>query len=113
MIDEAQVRELALALPEATEQPHFGNPSFRVRKRIFATLREYEGVAVLKIPVDEQEVLMQALPDCFETNAWSSQGWLGVRLEKIAPDVFAELLEGAWQRIAPKRAIKALEAQRA
>lgn len=33
----AQVRRLALALPEAAEAPHFDYASFRVRKKIFAT----------------------------------------------------------------------------
>lgn len=109
MITEERVRELALGLPEAVEQPHWGNPSFRVRKKIFATLGEYDGLAVLKIPVDEQEVLLDAMPGAFETTPWSSHGWIGVRLEAIDPGVFADLLEGAWRRIAPQRAIAALE----
>ncbi|MDX1383199.1 MAG: MmcQ/YjbR family DNA-binding protein [Thermoanaerobaculia bacterium] len=113
MIEEARVRALALALPEAVELPHWGNPSFRVGKRIFATLGEYEGLAVLKIPVDEQEVLMAAMPDTFERNSWSGQGWLGVRLDAIGEDVFEELVESAWRLVAPKRAIRALEASRA
>ena len=33
------LRRLALALPEATEQDHHGKPSFRVGGKIFATLR--------------------------------------------------------------------------
>ena len=109
MIDEARVRELALSFPEAEEQPHWGNPSFRVRKRIFATLGEYEGVVVLKIPVNEQEGLLQAAPDAFVLNAWSKQGWLGVKLGTIEPELFEDLLEGAWRRVAPKRAIKAFD----
>ena len=32
------VREIALALPDAIEQDHHGRPSFRVRGKIFATL---------------------------------------------------------------------------
>ena len=104
---------LALALPEAHEVPHFDKPSYRVGKRIFATVGETEGIVTLKIPVDEQEVLMSAMPDTFVTNAWSKQGWLGARLDRIAPDVLEELLEGAWRRIAPKRAIRALEEQQA
>jgi hypothetical protein len=34
----AQVRRFALALPEATEQPHFDFSSFRVRGKIFVTV---------------------------------------------------------------------------
>ena len=112
-ITEDRVRELALALPEAVEVPHWGKPSFRVRKKIFATVGEYDGIAVLKIPVDEQEVLLEAAPDAFELNAWSKQGWIGARLDIVDPEMFEELLESAWRRIAPKRAIKALEERRA
>lgn len=109
MIDEKTVRRLALSLPEAVELPHWGHPSFRVGKRIFATLGEYEGQAVLKIPVDEQEILLEAMPGAFVVNSWSKQGWLGVRLESIEADVFEKLLEDAWRRVAPKRAIRAHE----
>ena len=31
-------RKLALSFDEAVEQPHFEKPSFRVNKKIFATL---------------------------------------------------------------------------
>jgi len=109
MIDDKTVRRLALSFPEAVELPHWGNPSYRVGKRIFATLGEYEGQAVLKIPVDEQEVLLEAMPDVFVVNAWSKQGWLGVRLEAIEADLFEDLLERAWRSVAPKRAIRAHE----
>jgi hypothetical protein len=37
MVAVDRVRELALQLPEATEQDHHGRPSFRVG-RIFATI---------------------------------------------------------------------------
>ena len=38
MITADQARQLALGLPETVEQDHHGRPSFRVCKRIFATL---------------------------------------------------------------------------
>jgi hypothetical protein len=34
----ADFRRIALALPEAVEGSHFGNPDFRVGGKIFATL---------------------------------------------------------------------------
>lgn len=112
MIDVDHIRALALSFPEAHEEGHWGKPSFRVRNRIFATVGEEPGVAILKVPVDDQEVLLAAQPEAFTTNAWSKQGWLGARLDVIDPELFDELLEDSWRRIAPKRAIKALEEQR-
>ena len=112
MIDVEHIRTFALSLPEAHEEGHWGKPSFRVRKRIFASVGDEPGVLILKIPVDDQEVLLEAAPDAFVTNAWSKQGWLGARLDVIEQGFLEELLEEAWRRIAPKRAHKALDEQR-
>ncbi|HVS64903.1 MAG TPA: MmcQ/YjbR family DNA-binding protein, partial [Thermoanaerobaculia bacterium] len=60
MITPEQFREIALALPEASEQPHWDMPSFRVGKRIFATLQPDDGTAVLKIPVIEHDELIES-----------------------------------------------------
>jgi len=43
MINEVTCRELALSFPEATEAAHFEKPSFRVAKKIFATLNLKEN----------------------------------------------------------------------
>jgi hypothetical protein len=48
------VRRLALALPEATEQDHHGMVSFRVDKKIFATVPDAEHVRIM---VSEPEIL--------------------------------------------------------
>ena len=48
----AAVRRLALALPDVEEQPHHGFPSFRVRGKIFATLRDPGFVNVLLDPAE-------------------------------------------------------------
>jgi hypothetical protein len=50
----AKVRQLALALPEATEQDHHGMNSFRVRNKIFATVPDGHHIRVM---VDEPEIL--------------------------------------------------------
>ena len=53
-IDLDLVRRFALALPEATEEPHFDMTSFRVRGRIFATATPDE--VQLHVFVDEPKV---------------------------------------------------------
>ena len=105
------IRDFALSLPEAHEQPHFEKSSFRVGKRIFATLDTATEVLVVKMPVDEQEVLLESHPEVFATNSWSAQGWLEAQLATIDPEMAREVLEDAWRRIAPKRAIKVLESR--
>ncbi|MEM6705575.1 MAG: MmcQ/YjbR family DNA-binding protein [Acidobacteriota bacterium] len=112
MIDVDHIRAFALSLPEAHEEGHWGKPSFRVRNRIFASVGDDAGVLILKIPVDDQEVLLDAAPGAFVTNAWSKRGWLGARLDVIERGLLEELIEESWRRIAPKRAIQALAEER-
>ncbi len=50
-IQHAEVRRLALALPEATEGSHFDRADFRVRNKIFASL-----------PPDGRTVSLKATP---------------------------------------------------
>jgi hypothetical protein len=110
MIDSRRFRELALALPEAQEQPHVDRPSFRVRGKIFAVLRAAEGRAVLKLPLDERAALVAEQPEVFEAvKGWSAQGWTFVWLEAVDPAELRELLQEAWRGVAPKRLGATLE----
>ena len=49
MMEQDEFRALALTFPEAVESSHFDTADFRVRNKIFATLREADGRAVLKL----------------------------------------------------------------
>ncbi|MDQ6609859.1 MAG: MmcQ/YjbR family DNA-binding protein, partial [Bacteroidota bacterium] len=56
MVDFETFRTMALSLPGAEEQPHFNLPSFRINKKIFATLWENENRAMLKLSLISQSV---------------------------------------------------------
>lgn len=105
MLTLAQARAIALAFPRAEESSHHGTPDFRVRNKIFATLRAEENVSVLKLPVASHAGLIASQPRAFVTNAWSKQGWLGVRLAEITGAEYRELVATAWRGIAPKKLI--------
>jgi len=109
MITNRQVRELALALPEAYEAEHWDEPSFRVGKRIFAVLHEGDRRAVLKLPLDDQELLVAAEPRIYSARRFKHQGWTHVCLKTVPTARFRQLLEIAWREVAPKRAIRAFE----
>ena len=98
-------RRLALSLPETEEQDHRGRPSFRVGKRIFATLWPEERRAVLKLFPDDQAALVSLKPDCFSPipGGWGRQGWTNVVLDHITPEELEEALRTAWRQVAPKR----------
>ena len=76
MVTQAVFRQLALAMPDAVEAPHFEAASFRAKGKIFATIGEKEGCAVLKLMPDQQEMLTGAEPDIFERipNVWGVKG---------------------------------------
>jgi hypothetical protein len=98
-----QVRKLALALPEVTEHDHWGNPSFRIRGRIFATVADEAHVNVMIDPFDVDAVVREDPDTCEEL--WWGKEVRGVRvsLDDAGSTIVKTLLEAAWRRKAPKR----------
>jgi hypothetical protein len=98
----AQVRKLALALPEAAESPHFHATSFRVRGRIFATAPDAHALHVfVGEPVRSQALALH--PAFIEKLSWGAK-IVGLRIHLPAAEraVVAELLNLAWRAKAPK-----------
>jgi hypothetical protein len=108
------LRRLALALPEAHEAPHFERTSFRVGKRIFATMTRDGREAMVKLESpDDVEGLLASQPGVFFSyGTWTTRnGALGVRLAKVSAATMRQLVTGAWRSIAPKRAVAAFDEQ--
>ena len=100
------MRRLALALPGAEEGSSYGTPAFRVRKKLFARLREDGDSVVVKVDFAERELLMEADPESFYiTDHYRDYPMRLVRLSSVAPDDLRELLEDSWRRSAPKRMV--------
>jgi hypothetical protein len=99
----AEVRRFALALPEVSEQEHWGNPSFRIHGRIFATVPDAEHLNVMIDPFDVEAVVRED-PDICEELRWGKQ-IRGVRisLHNAGSTMVQTLLETAWRCKAPKR----------
>lgn len=110
MVSNEQVRELALALPGVSEQDHWGKPSFRVGRKIFATLHAEDRRAVLKFPIPDQTALVAMEPAVYSIGGWAHQGWTMVDLKKVPKTRFAGQLALAWKQVAPKRIIRDFEA---
>jgi hypothetical protein len=106
------VRALALALPETTEQPHFERTSFRVRGKIFATMPPDGHTANVLLREEDARAAAEAF-DGVEL-LWWGRRLSGVRvvLGKVDRAVVAELLEDAWYRRAPGKVAAAREAAR-
>jgi predicted DNA-binding protein (MmcQ/YjbR family) len=102
-----RLRAICLALPEAEEREAWGDPTWRVRERIFAMEKRGDGrVSVwLKAPDGAQEVLTAADPDRFFVPPYvGHHGWIGVRLDDGPDwDQIAALVRQSWRMTAPKR----------
>ena len=107
----AQFRSLALALPHTEEKSHFGAPDFRVRNKIFAELDVEHVSVILKLAPELQRMLMDAKPRAFTpaAGAFGRSGWTRVDLTRIGVAELRALVREAWQRVAPKRVLAALE----
>ena len=104
MLRTNDVRKLALSFDETVELPHFERTSFRVRKKIFATMLERDNIAVLMLSLVDQSVFcsydkaaMYPVP-----NKWGLKGATIVELRKVRKDIFKDALTTAYCKVAPK-----------
>jgi hypothetical protein len=111
-----RVRAICLALPEAIEKMAWGEPTFRIRDKIFAQYEDNHhdsGIVGLwcKAPDGLQEMLVQADPERFYVPKYvGHRGWIGIRMEGDVPwDHVADLVRDSYRMTAPKRLIESLE----
>jgi hypothetical protein len=105
------VRRLALALPDVEEGTWFGTPSWKVRGKSFARVKEDGETLVVLVELGEKEMLMASEPHIFfETPHYHGYPAVLVRLAAIEEDELAEVLEDSWRRKAPKRLVAARDA---
>jgi hypothetical protein len=105
----ARLRAICLALPETTEKVAWGEPTWRVRGRLFAQLDDHhhgaEHLAVwLPAPLGEQEALIKADPARFFRPPYVGQrGWVGVRIDwRPSWTQVKVLVEQAYRQVAPR-----------
>lgn len=120
MAGPADLRRLALALPETYEDLHRRRPAFRVEKRIFAMLGVtgnaalfpslgWDDVAVIKLDRDDQLNMAAAYPGAVEpTETYGHHGWTYLRLPDLDVAALATLLRLAFLHVAPKRLSRTL-----
>ena len=113
-----RLRAICLALPETTEKIAWGEPTWRVKGKLFAQLDNHhhgaDHLAVwLPAPLGEQESMIFLDPVRFFRPPYVGQrGWVGVRLDG-RPDwaVVATLVKQAYREVAPPRLRGAVAAQ--
>jgi predicted DNA-binding protein (MmcQ/YjbR family) len=102
-----RLRKICLALPEAEERETWGDPTFRVRDKIFAMEKRGDGRISIwcKAPPGSQMVLVGADPERFFVPPYvGHKGWVGVRLDND-PDweEVAEIVRRSYRLTAPKK----------
>lgn len=105
-VSQAHVRRIALRLPEVVESAHFSLADFRVRNKIFATLKGDARVVVVKSTSANIDALVAHDPVTF-WDEWRGR-WLGIRLDRVSRALVDDLVFDAWQLVAPKRLVATL-----
>ena len=115
----AQVRERALALPEADEVSSHGMPCFGVtkgKKFAYVSLDHHgDGKTALLVKIsgpDEQAQLIDMDPERYYRPAYFGDGWIAIRLDlgETDWDAIADRLQRSWRSVAPKRLTGLLDA---
>jgi len=108
----AQVRERALALPEADEVVSHGMPCFGIikgKKFAYVSLDHHgDGKTALLVKVsgaDEQAQLIENDPERYYRPAYFGDGWIAMRLDLGRNDweEIGEWLARSWRSVAPKK----------
>jgi len=101
----SRVRRICLALPESTEKPSHGAPTFFVRKRVFAMFsnnHHNDGRVAVWIPVasGHQAAWIEASPETYFRPPYVGvKGWVGIELPRIDDEELACHIRDAWQLI--------------
>lgn len=103
-VSAAGVRKLALAFPEATEQPHHDMTSFRIRGKVFATMPPEGGRLHVFLPEPDVASYCAEFPSAVEELWWGKKlSGCRVLLRHADHALVREMLAESWRRKAPKR----------
>ena len=100
----ARARELALALPAASEAPHFDRLAFRTPRKIFATLSAAAGDLNLMFDADLRDFYCERAPHAFAPvpGGWGRRGATRCDLANVDEATLTSALRAAHQLAAPR-----------
>jgi hypothetical protein len=115
-----RVRAICLALPETSERPSHGAPTFFAGSKTFVMfMDDHHDDGRLAIwcaaPLGAQSDLVRADGERFFVPPYvGHRGWLGIRLDRpVDWDELAQLIEDGYRMVATKRALAKLAGLRA
>jgi hypothetical protein len=119
------LRDVCLALPDVSEEGGIGNPSFKVRGKVFAMQHGADRSDPsqshgpdpslwCKTKPGFRDVLLQARPETFFVPPYVGvHGWVGLWLDRdVDWQEVADLVEDSYRMTASKRQLAQLDAKR-
>ncbi len=110
-----RVRRICLALPETMEKLSHGEPTFFVKKKVFAMCsinhhRDGHIAVVCPAPIGVQQALIEASPKKYYRPPYvGGAGWIGVELPRVSDKELTLHIREAWALIAPPKLQSAIE----
>ncbi|HET6889496.1 MAG TPA: MmcQ/YjbR family DNA-binding protein [Pyrinomonadaceae bacterium] len=104
-----RVQRICHSFPETVEKISHGEPTFFVRKKVFAMFsnnHHHDGHIAVCIPaaIGIQEMLIERAPKKFYRPPYVGvRGWVGIELDQISDEELAFHINEAWQLIAPQK----------
>lgn len=108
-----EVRTLVLSLPDTEEGTSYGYPSFKTGGKFLTRLRDKDDSLVVYVPtIDERDMLIEAEPATFHlTDHYRNYPIVLARIASVDPAWLEAALRRRWRRVAPKRVVKAWDAE--
>ena len=104
-----RLRKICFRLPETTERLSHGEPTFFVKKRVFASFtnghyNNYQIGVWLPAPPGMQEMLIESDPETFFRPPYvGHKGWIGVYIDNISDDDLEFYVRTGWRLAATKK----------
>ena len=97
MVRPPKFRALCKALGDVEERPHFDRSAFRTPERTFTTLGPTGKEANVLLPLELQEMLVDARPESFVrlNGAWGARGWTRMVLTSVDETTCRDVLREA------------------
>ena len=105
------IQDICFSFPEVSESPHFHKSSFRVKKKIFATLDTQKSDLVVKLSLVDQSVFSDMLSGHVYPvpGKWGTKGWTIVQYTQLKEEVLEDILKTAFKEVAPTRLANQLD----